>query len=161
MILAIDPSINSCGTAVFNEDDKKLVFYKLIKSVDTSDSKDVFGYASKAKQIVLQLQHLVINKYSINKIILEVPEYWRIEGFAARESGSISKLTFICGMIYNINDDIEYTLYVPRMWKKQLPKEVVNNRLRKVYTNIDIAHTDHNVVDAIGIGHYYLHGNVG
>ncbi len=156
-ILAIDPSVNFCGAAVFNENTKELVYHHLIKSVDISEDGDKFAYTLKSKQIVLQLKMMIINKYDIKKIILEVPEYWKVGGFIARESGSIFKLTFICGMIFNISDDIEYILYSPTMWKKQLPKNVVNNRLQKYY---DVKSMNHNVVDAIGIGHFYLHKNI-
>lgn len=156
-ILAIDPSINFCGAAVFNEETKKLLHHCLIKSVDVSEDGDKFAYTLKSKQIVLQLKMMLINKYNIKKIILEIPEYWKVGGFIARESGSIFKLTFVCGMIFNISDEIEYILYSPAMWKKQLPKPVVNNRLKKYY---DVEKINHNIVDAIGIGHFYLYGHI-
>jgi hypothetical protein len=97
-------------------------------------------------------------------MILEVPEHWSVGGFEARETGSIAKLCFVCGLIYGMQYEMEkFELVVPRGWKGQLPKEVVGNRLKNEYMKkyeIDMTKIDKNVMDAIGIGHFKLFGSV-
>jgi hypothetical protein len=103
---------------------------------------------------------------------MEVPEHWAVGGFEARETGSIAKLCFVCGLIYGMryNEEIEqFELVIPRGWKGQLSKEVVANRLQDEYLqkyDIDLSgkargtKLNENVMDAIGIGHYKLFGGV-
>ena len=108
--------------------------------------------------------------YAVNHMILEVPEHWAVGGFEARETGSIAKLCFVCGLIYGMQYDMEsFELVAPRGWKGQMPKAVVSNRLKKEYwTKYQIDLTgeftekklDENVADAIGIGHFKLFGSV-
>lgn len=157
IIMSIDPSINNCGAAIFN--DKKLIFNKLlvsynIKVIKKQEHKEKFDYICKSESIVEQIK-MCMDDYNVDMLILEVPEYWKVGGYESRESGAMFKLTFLCGMICGIkNNTITYT---PSDWKKQLPKDVVNIRLRKYYPDVNIVSTDHNVVDAIGIGHFHIY----
>jgi hypothetical protein len=88
--------------------------------------------------------------------VTEVPEHFGTKGYIARETGSVYKLTFVCGMIYGITDNV--VGYKPSKWKGQVSKEVTRNRLIRDYPEKDIANLDHNVVDAIGIGCKYIFG---
>jgi len=106
----------------------------------------------------------------VNHMILEVPEHWAGGGLEARETGSIAKLSFVCGLLYSMQYDMETCVLVaPRGWKGQLPKGIMANRLKVEYwTKYQIDLTgeyagrklDENVADAIGIGHYKLYGSV-
>ncbi len=148
--VSIDPSINFCGYAIHK--DKELIEYKLLRS-----SVKHINFIEKSKYMINKLKSildkLVMLKGQI-QIITEIPQYWGVAGFMARESGAISKLMFLCGMIVSLQENV-ITL-TPNNWKGQLPKDVVNNRLRKIYPDINIKELNHNIVDAIGIGHYYL-----
>jgi hypothetical protein len=94
---------------------------------------------------------------------LEVPDHWSVGGFEARESGSIAKLCFVCGLIYGMQYDMEeFEWVLPRGWKGQLPKAVVANRLKEAYVGygIDMTELNENVMDAIAIGHFKIFGSV-
>lgn len=146
VIISIDPSINFCGFAV--HEGNKLITHALL----TSNKSDE-DYVVKSRTVFGQIRG-VANEITEEKIIiLEVPEYWKLAGFAARESGSVFKLTFLCGMIASLDNVKTVT---PSGWKGQQSKDVVNNRLRETYKDVEIAKLNHNIVDAIGIGRWYI-----
>ncbi len=145
-ILAVDPSINFCGVAVMTLSGK-LVYYSLVRP-----GSEATDYLIKSKDVYKQIRK--IRRTYDAKIILEVPEYWGIAGFFARESDSLTKLSFVCGMIYSIPGTVVMT---PSQWKGQLPKKVIANRLARIYNSVvEIKSLNHNVIDAIGIGYNYI-----
>lgn len=158
-LMSIDPSINNLGVAIWDIEQEQLLDHRLLHPKKEAKNNE---YA-KSLSMLRQLQNL-IEKFSVNNIICEVPEHWAIAGFEARETGSIAKLCFVCGMIYSLHDTLESCeVVVPRGWKGQLPKEVVANRLFDEYMEkygIDMVKMNPNVMDAIGIGHYKLFGSV-
>lgn len=157
-LMSIDPSINNLGMAIWDMDSKKLLVWKLVHpKVDCR--KDEY---EKSVSMSDQLREWT-KIYAVNHMILEVPEHWAVGGFEARETGSIAKLCFVCGLIYGMQYEMEtFELVVPRGWKGQLPKKVVANRLQKDYLqyDIDMVELNENVMDAIGIGHFKLFGSV-
>lgn len=150
-VLAIDPSINNCGIAVF--DGKKLVHHELLHPDDMG--KD---HVDKSKSMFAQIVEFR-DAYKIQKIVIEIPTHWATAGYLARESGSIYKVTFVAGMICSLSNIVTVT---PDGWKCQLPKHVVANRLNRMvqYKELNLIKMDHNIVDAIGIGHWYIFGRV-
>ena len=151
-ILSIDPSINFCGYAV-HTNKGALIEYDII----LSNKKLKEDFVSKSRDIVGQIIQ-IIEKYSNIQLVLEMPQYWGVAGYLARESGAIFKLTFLCGMICGLQKDI--VTVVPQKWKGQMPKHVMQNRLQKYYPKINFKETNHNILDAIGIGYYYINGKV-
>lgn len=142
--IAIDPSINRLGLAVFRG--RTLIEWKLVRPEGKPDNE-----YDKCLSIYLQVRQ-IRKQFHSYKTILEVPVHWEIEGFAARESGAMYKLCLIVGMIYSFGDVVRVP---PHGWKKQLPKHVVRRRLMRVYPDVVDEKLDHNVVDAIGIGYWY------
>lgn len=158
-LISIDPSINNLGIAVWDVLDKKLLAHALMHP----ERGKRLNEFDKSLSMLNQIKTLWIQEYSVNRMILEIPEYWAVGGFQARETGSMSKLMFVCGMIYSLKNDLEeLKLVTPREWKGQLPKEVVANRLEDHYLplGIDLAQMDMNEADGIEIGHFYLYGSV-
>ena len=156
MLVSIDPSINYAGYAVFNitrPKSKKLVKYGLI-NIGSKMKKAI--YLDKAKKVYEIIKEIIYD-YEADIITLEVPEFWGSAGLLARESGSVFKLTFLCGMLYSMNNVITYT---PSSWKGQMPKHVTANLLQEHYPKIDFSKLDHNIADAIGIGHKHIHGEL-
>ncbi len=154
-LMSIDPSINNLGVAVF--EGQKLILYKLLHP--SKDCRDT-PY-DKAISLFNKIKD-DIKVWSVRRLILEIPEYWAVAGFHARETGAIFKLTFVCGALCTLVNDLEELKVVtPREWKGQLPKNVVANRLRDSYLpDVDLTKINENVMDAIGIGHFYLYGKV-
>ena len=155
--LSIDPSINACGYAVHNIRTKELLDHGLIspkKAIKRKESTQSFIEKSRC---VLDTIAAVMDEYGADSVqlVLEIPDHWGDQGYLARESGSIYKLTFVCGMICSLSEHI--VTYLPREWKGQMKKEVMQRRLAKFCKDtIDIKSLNHNVVDAIGIGRKFL-----
>jgi hypothetical protein len=163
-LMSIDPSINNLGVAIWDMDKKEPILWKLVHP-----KKDFKG-DEYAKSISMADQIREWKKiYLVNHVIMEVPEHWAVGGFEARETGSIAKLCFVCGLLFGMRYDESVELFQlvsPRGWKGQLPKDVVANRLQKDYLQygIDLVEwantTMNNVGDAIAIGHFKLYGRV-
>ena len=156
-LISIDPSINNLGLAVWNISDKNLLAYMLMHPEKGQKDNEF----DKSLSMMTQVQSL-LTRYAVNRMIMEIPETWAVGGFQARETGSMTKLMFVCGMLYSLKMNLEeLKLVTPREHKGQLSKEVVANRLRDTYLpSFDTCKLDANVMDAIGIGHFYLHGTV-
>lgn len=157
-LMSIDPSINNVGMAIWDMDSKTLLMHKLVHPK--------IGYRGNEYEkswSILEQAKEWIQTYTVNHMILEVPEHWAVGGFEARETGSIAKLSFVCGLLFSLKGQLEeMQLVVPRGWKGQLPKKVVAARLKDEYIKYDIDMTElnENVMDAIGIGHFRLWGSV-
>jgi hypothetical protein len=156
-LMSIDPSINNVGMAIW-ELPNALMMYKLLHPKVNARNNEY----DKSLSILQQLQEW-IKVYSVNRMILEIPEHWAVAGFEARENGSIAKLMLVVGLIYSLRPSLdELKIVKPREWKGQLPKDVMVNRLKDDYLSIDVdlEHMNPNVADAIGIGHFYITGSV-
>lgn len=157
-LLSIDPSINNLGAAVWDVEGKNLLMYELVHPRRGFRDNEFDKSWSMLEQLKAWKQ-----TYAVNRIICECPEHWAVGGFHARETGSMTKLMFIVGLLYSMKSEVdEYKLVTPAGWKGQLKKEVMVNRLYDHYIarKIDLREMDNNVADAIGIGHYYLYGSV-
>lgn len=160
-LISIDPSINTLGMSIWDIQKKKLLVWSLVKPEKPLRENEYSKSLSMFRQI---MQWIKI--YAVNRMVLEVPEHWAVAGFHARETGSIAKLCFVCGMLYSVHDMLdECRVVAPREWKGQLPKEVVANRLYKIYEPYgfdlrDGKSINPNVADAVEIGHFYLYGGV-
>lgn len=149
-LLAIDPSINSCGYAVFEHEQISPILYNVISSRVLETKRQEYIAKSRA---VFEKVRSIQAQFENCKIILEVPEY-RKSAHMARESDAIVKLSFVCGMISALDNVIHYT---PSQWKGQVPKDVMRRRLSGIITDIDIMRIkSHDTVDAIGLGYYYI-----
>lgn len=157
-LMSIDPSINNLGVAVWDVGSQTLLMYRLLHPLKDAKNNEY----EKSYSMLMQLKQWK-ETYGVNKVICEVPEHWAVAGFEARETGSIAKLCFVCGLIYSLRCELdEMKVVKPREWKGQLPKKVVANRLRHDYLkyDIDMIELNENVMDAIGIGHFYIFGSV-
>lgn len=158
-LMSLDPSINNCGMAIWEMGSKTLLARALLHPKKGNKNNEY----DKSESILEQIRAF-LSTYGITHMILEVPEHWAVGGFEARETGSIAKLCFVCGMIYSLKNQMEeFQLVVPRAWKGQLKKEIVANRLKDEYIqkyDFDMTEIDANVMDAIGIGHFKLFGRV-
>ena len=173
-VIAIDPSINNCGLAVY--EGKKLIDYQLLQPTKGLKKSH---YLTKCRDMVSQITfyYQTYRSKGLCTLVTEIPQHFGAAGYLARESGSVFKLTFICGMIYNIAPD---TIgYEPQEWKGQLPKCVVRARLsqEKMFEKLPLYgdekikcpdcerwhmnhDMDHNILDAIAIGYKHIYGRV-
>lgn len=149
--MSVDPGTHSTGYCIMNLD-LKLKSHGLLKARKKT-------WRENCDLILTQLID-VSSRFKPDVLILEYPEYWAGScGFAARESGSLLKLSFLCGCIYayfNTVFPVNIYLVTPSQWKGQLSKEVTNRRLSKIYPNDVNSSLDHNTVDAIGIAYFSI-----
>lgn len=147
--LGIDPSIINCGYCLMTEN-YRIKKYGLLQSKEKT-------WLAKYHVILNQVSEL-IHSILPDELVLEYPEYWEgTQGHSARESGSLFKLTFLCGGIVATARDIsKVTLVTPSNWKGQLKKDKVRKRLMKVFPKIVDDDLDHNIMDAVGIIYYTL-----
>ncbi len=96
-LLAIDPSVNNCGVALFDKKKKELIDALLIRP-DKIVKRDGEFY-DKAFSIFNKVE-TIRKKCDVDEVVCELPDHWSVAGFHARESGSIEKLAFMCGSVY-------------------------------------------------------------
>jgi len=159
ILLAIDPSINNLGCAVFRKKTGRLLSAELLHP-----PKDCEDLEDKSFALYCQIRDQ-IKKHDVTELVIETPDHWNVAGYMSRESGAIYKLTFLVGMLYSLRWSFPVIAVIPRAWKGQLPKEVTKNRLREsyvpcYYTKREWNRLDHNIADAIGVGHWRIHGRV-
>ena len=157
-LISVDPSINNLGMCIWDLHTGGILLYKLVHPIIGMRANEF----DKSKSMLDQLKQW-IQTYGVNRMIMEVPEHWAVGGFQARETGSMTKLSFVVGFIYSLVYELEQVqLVTPAGWKGQLSKEVMVNRLYEEYMQkeIDLKKMDSNVADAIGIGHYFINGSV-
>lgn len=166
ILMAIDPSINYCGVAIFDMK-AKIVLQHILVQPDKIAKRDGEFY-DRAFSIFGKVNALR-EKYKVDVVACELPDHWAVAGFEARESGSITKLAFMCGLFYAFRNSLNrFVFALPREWKGQLSKEVMKNRIESSYvgkgegkfSSDEWKSLNHNVVDAIGIGHWMLYGRV-
>ena len=148
-IMSIDPGIHNCGYCFMTEN-QKLISYGLINSKENK-------WYDNCKHVWFKLYENYTKQFP-KTVYIEYPTHHAgMMAFAARESGALAKLTFLCGGIYSLLSEIATVeLITPSQWKGQLKKEMVRKRLYNIYPEISKLDLDHNIVDAIGIGYYTL-----
>ena len=163
-LMSIDASINNLGMAIWDIPSKKLLLWKLVHPKVNCRKNEYVKSLSMSNQL-----REWARTYAVNHMILEVPSHWSVGGFEARETGSIAKLCFVCGLIYSMQYEMEEFKFVkPSDWKGHTPKHAMANRLQNEYVKYGIdmngivtgIKLNENVADAIGIGHYYIFGSV-
>lgn len=164
ILISIDPSINQAGVALFDLGKKHLIGAELVTPSKTMKDDFHLKVYSVYKKILR-----IVEEYEVDKCAMEIPEHWARAGFIARESGAIFKLSFMCGGLFcKLSDIMPVKLVVPKGWKGQMNKDVVRNRLARdyigtkswQYTKEDWEKLNHNILDGIGIGHWYVFGRV-
>lgn len=145
-IVSVDPSINTCGVAIF-------LSGQLVTGILVKPSKYTSNYVQRAKYITNSIKE-ICEDFEDFKLVIEIPEYFGVAGHIAVASGSIIKLSVVCGMICTLTDNL--VAVNPSRWKGNMNKEVCHNRLIKIYPEQIKINTDNNIVDAIGIGDWYI-----
>ena len=153
--LAIDPGLHYSGFCVMSSDLR-------ILEAGCVHHKGPLSWDARLP-LVMEDVMAVYRRHLPDTFVFEVPEHWSgREGFAARESGSVFKLTFLAGALYGVVKHqclSEMVLLTPSKWKGQMPKDLVHKRLiRKVPEASE--YTDHNVLDAIALAYVSFRGKL-
>jgi hypothetical protein len=167
VILAIDPGLSGTGWAYWREDQEHQGDAPYAVGVITVPNKlRSDDFVIRAKYVAQQLFSITGKLYDIDEsptdiVVCEFPNY---QDSGARSmgwrSGDLQRLTFLTGVIAQRFDDCEFVPVEPYKWKGQLPKHVVEDRIRKRLggkTCRTLGVKSH-AWDAIGIGLWYRDG---
>lgn len=136
-ILAIDPSVNNIGIAIYDTRTKKLQTYTL-----HPNSTSLIGKCIQA----MVYCRLRMDGQIIDRLVAEYPTFQgSTKGKIAAQRGYTLDLAFIVGYISAsiglLSKDIH--LPTPMQWKGTMPKEAVGHRFQKVYGIDYKSVTDH------------------
>jgi hypothetical protein len=146
-ILAIDPSINNVGIALYSTEEKKLQT-RLYHPPNGS-------LLRKADSIHLQLHLLTFGCFP-DVIIIEYPQ-WQAstKGITAAKQGYTLDLAFLVGYILSkwTGKGCIHFMPTPTEWKGQTPKKATEERVKKMFGDLKISEHE---FDACGMIIWYL-----
>ncbi len=168
LLLSVDPGVRKCGVALFR--DGVLVAAGLPMGDQTSIMNDPKGRG----RVVIAMAKAVAAWAAreaggqIRELAIEFPQVYgdreSQKGGAAGQNDLVH-LGLVVGSIVAAHAFAEVTMYLPREWIGQVPKNIHGARILKRLTEAEIAviplrprarDIDHNVVDGIGLGLFYL-----
>lgn len=153
-VLAVDPGQN-LGYCVMKKD----------LTILTAGLINVQGSMSWDARVPFIIRDVmkIYRKHLPTNFVLEIPEHWSgSAGFAARESGSVYKLTFLAGALFGIMEHSKLAtimLLRPSEWKGQMKKELAHRRLFEHIPDAE-RYTNHNTLDAIALAYVSLRGDL-
>lgn len=136
--LAIDPGVAGSGVAVWLAGEKYPCFNEAVKKKDRKAYRNYFAE--------------LLHKFEVKYVMIEKPAFQNsVKGQMALRKGDLIELTlFVGGMEMALMElGAEVELIDVSLWKGQLPKEVVNTRIKSVFPEVNAKSHDW---DAIGIG---------
>ncbi len=178
-LFVVDPSLRACGWASFRFDAKrnkaKYMHSGFVKSKGIEDGEDpvidsLKGKRAKANDWIYRLDETVdevlsnVDQPMTEVGLIELPStYSGGRGDAASASGAIMKLM---GVVFSFREKMLYqygfekVILVPvHTWKGTVPKHVTKRRVLRSWPCQHIS--DHNEMDAVGIGDWYLRRYLG
>ncbi len=139
-VLTIDPGIAGTGWAYWEKEE--LISTGIIKP------SSHMPWESKSKFVMVKLKDIMAEKKP-HAVYVELPEsFGGARGMATSGGGSLVKLTLLVGAIMHEFMAIPVGI---RAWKGQLPKHIVEKRVKELLPNCKA--TSH-AMDAVGIGLY-------
>lgn len=152
--LSIDPSVRSCGWAVWSG--KALKDFGVFHAA-RSREKDWQTAGQEVGRLVLQKAE----KWNVKRVYCEFPAYFGDNVTA--KSGSLVKLAWFVGFLDGfLHLQADFELVPVHIWKGQLPKHVVNARIERVLSKKICARLRSmppDAWDAVGIG-LFKHGRM-
>jgi hypothetical protein len=148
-ILTIDPGKAGTGVAIWPAEtflcgDKTcLPFFHCVMRFKNENT-----YAERLRDLVI--------RFNIKKVYMENASFFEgCRGRLVARSGALIVLSEFIGMVRRqlILEGCTVELLTPQRWKGNLPKEIIERRIKKIWP--ECAAKSHDV-DAIGIGFYLL-----
>lgn len=150
-ILAIDPSMNRIGWALFEiEPDRD--FDSLSNWSYGAWSPPAQGRAKILAQIKAHF-----SKANADHLVCELPTFFDSEkGRIAAKSGYTIDLGLVIGTIYGIVPSSRLFLYTPTQWKGSVPKRVTQSKFKRVFKVSNIGSMAHDTIDAIMLLRFHV-----
>ena len=146
VVLTIDAGLNGTGVAIWTS---RLTF---IKALNLYAPKKL-EWQDKGHYIISKILQQRTCGYNIKNVYVEYPAFFQsVGGEMVARRGDLVKLTWFVGLVCGVFYPIKVNLITVMEWKGQLPKEVVERRIKKAHPEY-VGYKDH-CIDAIGIGLY-------
>lgn len=152
MIVSIDPGLNHCGVAFWNENTKMLLSARLVKNA-------LSRYRNKWAAMAYELRAAIKEEWDgapVVEVISELPQIYQ----GPKQKGDPNDLIDLALVVGRLYPDV---LYKPREWKGQVPKDAMVKRIESKLTQEEKGRIEkcsaslrHNVLDAVGIGLFHL-----
>jgi len=149
MILkSVDPGLRTCGVALWRDG-------VLTRADLVLGSPKALGFDAWYPMA------LAVGKHRSDELAIELPQVYT-RGLSKGDPNDLIQLAVIVGMIADSHPMV--SIYLPRQWKGQTPKDVMTRRIKGKLTDEELAcivlptqrSLQHNVWDAIGIGLHHL-----
>lgn len=153
MIATVDPGTKSVGMAVWSpawvkRPTEAPLFTELVRATKHSD------WLNRSREIGWKIGQY-FRYYKVKQAYIELPMFFgeSAGGYAAAATGSLVKLSLGAGVIVgSFPEDVEAVPISVTEWKGQLPKSVVELRVRQVLGAAACAGFEADVWDAVGMG---------
>lgn len=152
--LTIDPSVRSCGWAFWDND--RLKASGLVRSSHKDDDWQTGGQGIGA------VLRAIGRRNKIDKVYCEFPAFHGgTKGAVTASSGALVKLSWMVGFLDGLftPEFIPFELVPVNKWKGQLPKEVINERIKKILPESVWKNFKKDTWDAVGLG-LFIHGRM-
>lgn len=151
--MTVDPGLGGTGWAVFAEG---TILPRAFGILNRPPPK--LDWTDRAEWLAFCLEE-TIAEYPAPKVYIEYPAYFAsVGGEMVAKRGDLCKLTYLVGMLAGRGCLYANSILLPvNQWKGQLPKKVVENRVKKVLGNEFNGKYPSHVYDSIGMG-FYLKG---
>lgn len=150
LILAIDPSVNNVGIALYDTKTKQL---------ESNCFKPKRNQDTPIIQVTSQITDFLQKKKRPDVLIVEYPQ-WEAStrGLIAMQQGYTLDLAFICGFIAGAYPKLSPSSILtptPREWKGQTPKAGTECRVRRAF-NLSSNKISEHEFDAMGLILWFL-----
>lgn len=145
MMIAIDPSINDIGWAIF----------------DNSELEKFSGISTRGKEVNEKLMYLfneikyIIKQYPVFELVIEIPNYWTIDRARKRDMFTLFQAIGVIKASF-ISIQLSSKIYDLKVsdWKGHKSKGETKFEMSSLYSlGKDLKS---HVYDAVGLGHYWL-----
>lgn len=153
VFISIDPGIVGTGLAVWFPDEEYPVQVAILQPDKLAGSREpgTDSWHERAATLMSALEAYV-QAWSPDLVAIEEPIYFDDEyGQMAAKEGSFTKLVRLVGMMEQLFNSMGIPMkWVPvREWKGQLPKKVVERRIRAILPDLE---AESHELDAVGVG---------
>lgn len=156
MLYSIDPGLRGCGVAAW-EHDEPWASYELMWACYLPAESPYEGYWRGAVNAVANKIY-----FDATELAIELPQVYD----RARSKGDPNDLIQLAAVVGGIVDRLgrKTAIYLPREWKKQVPKKIMCERIESRLSEVERAEVELpasaklklDVWDAVGIGLHHL-----
>jgi len=144
-LISIDPGVNHHGVAYFTDGKLKVAWFSL------------------SEEVLEDIAWHIKGEDTLDQLAIEIPQVYVPSLF---DPNDLINLAVEAGKVIGVLEEdysVKTTTYLPKSWKKQVPKDIMNRRTlarlsekEKAAIQWPIKSRRHNVLDAAGVGLHHL-----